>query len=92
MEKGENCGYESDHKEHDETSKKTKRKSIFHNFQKHLITLLKKHFRIGVKTFEGREECQLAFALWHAFSKTKSYNKKILHIIFGIQENTQIQN
>lgn len=54
IEKPETGAFEADQKDLDETSKKTKRKSIFHNFQKHLITLLKKHFRIGLKTFEGQ--------------------------------------
>lgn len=69
-----------------------KKKSIFHNFQKHLITLLKKYFRVGHKTVEGAEENQLAFQLWQAFIKTRSYNKKILHIIFGIQGTSQLQS
>lgn len=30
-----------------ETEQKTRKKSIFHNFQKHLITLIKKFIRIS---------------------------------------------
>lgn len=62
---------------------------MFHNFQKHLITLIKKFIVLTNDDADGLKINGLAIALWAAFMKTRSFNKKILHMIFGVQENLQ---
>ena len=68
-----------------------KNKSIFHNFQKHLITLLKKHISIEANTFGDSELKDLALALFQAFRKSKLSNKRMLHIIFGLPATIELE-
>jgi hypothetical protein len=65
---------------------------MFHNFHKHTITLLKKCCRFGVNTFRNEEHGQAATALWQAFVKTKSANKKVFNIIFGFPSNSPLES
>ena len=65
-----------------ETQGPSRQKSPFHNFQKHLITVIKRTTRI-----EGsHEESSVVNQLWNAFRKTRSFNKKVLHMVFGVAE------
>lgn len=70
---------------------KGKNRSTFHNFQKHLITLIKKVTNIkktelSCLPFGGR-----AYDLWRLFLSLRTTSKKNLYIIFGIdsRENEQ---
>jgi hypothetical protein len=74
-----------------ESVEEGRRKSVFHNFQKHTITLLKKCCRFGTNTFKGLEHGQVAAALWQTFIKIKSCNKKVFNIIFGFPSNCQLE-
>lgn len=58
------------------------KKSIFHNFQKHLISTIKKYITFNKNSGDSKEE-GIAFELWQAFAKTNSYNKRLLHTVFG---------
>lgn len=58
--------------------------SIFHNFQKHLITVIKKLIQINELTFEGFESSELAVELWQTFMRGRSQSKKIFQMIFGM--------
>jgi hypothetical protein len=68
-----------------ETPTAPRRKSIFHNFQKHLITLIKKFINFQNSNSSARLS-PLALALWDCFMKTRSFNKKMLHMVFGVFE------
>lgn len=70
-----------------ETQGERRRKSIFHNFQKHLITLIKKFIVLPIDDSDRLRFSDLALVLWAAFMKTRSFNKKILHMVFGLQES-----
>jgi hypothetical protein len=62
---------------------------MFHNFQKHIITLLKKCCRFGTSTFVDSERYPVATALWQAFIKLKSSNKRVLNIVFGFASGSR---
>ena len=66
----------------------TTKNSIFHNFQKHLITIIKKLVHISRDTFEGYECGPLAADLWAAFLSSKGQSKRIFHLIFGVASHT----
>lgn len=74
------------------TQPQKKNKSIFHNFQKHLITLLKKHITMDSTTFGDSELKDLALALFQAFRKSKLSNKRMLHIIFGMPATHELED
>ena len=57
---------------------------MFHNFQKHLITLFRNHLSIGPKASDFGAQRPVALSLWQAFNRAKSTNKRVLHIIFGM--------
>jgi hypothetical protein len=75
---------ESTQELHQETPVRRQELSVFHNFQKHLITLFKKQISIGDKNIRVSEHRDTVLALWKAFRKYKEANKKILYVIFGI--------
>lgn len=58
--------------------------SIFHNFQKHLITIIKKLVNIHELTFHGYPNHHLAFDLWKTFLMCRSSSKKVFQITFGV--------
>ena len=63
---------------------KAKNRSAFHNFQKHLITLIKKvtiikKTELACLPFGGR-----AYDLWRLFLSLRTTSKRNLYIIFGI--------
>ena len=57
---------------------------MFHNFQKHIITLLKRIINIRrielLNCFSGLR----AYQLWKLFKISKEYTKKTLYMIFGV--------
>jgi len=53
-----------------------------------MITLLKKFIHIDENTVENGPNKQLAQDIWLAFKKTRCFNKKCLHMIFGIASPT----
>lgn len=65
-----------------------RKKSIFHNFQKHMITLLKNFIRFDDIMTEDGPSQQLAKEIWQAFKKTRCFNKKCLHLLFGVASTT----
>jgi hypothetical protein len=65
-------------------SKTTKSRSVFHNFQKHLIALLKKIIRIKDVELARYHSGNIARDLWKIFMGMSSFSKKNLHIIFGV--------
>lgn len=67
-----------------------KAKSAFHNFQKHLISLLRRFIHIRKDKIAGDETGVLADALWTIFIEAKAYNKKILNLVFGSSVISQI--
>lgn len=71
-----------------ETPTAPRRKSIFHNFQKHLITLIKKFINLQDSNASTRLS-PLALHLWDCFMKTRSFNKKMLHMVFGVFETAK---
>lgn len=81
------------HETNDETQnkpencrKKTKReKSLFHNFQKHLVITLKKIVRIKAKPEDGLVG-KIAEEMWDIFLKSHLYTKTILHILYGAEQ------
>lgn len=62
---------------------KSRPKSIFHNFQKHLIVVLKKLVPIRKYELERCSEGGIAYKLWRIFIETPSYNKRVLQTILG---------
>ena len=70
----------------------TSKNSIFHNFQKHLITIIKKLVHIGEDTFEGYDCGALARSLWEVFLKCKGQSKKIFHLIFGVASHSSTEH
>lgn len=70
----------------DETQQANRKKSIFHNFQKHLITLIKKFIVLPLVTSAEGTGASLMVRVWTAFKKTRSFNKKVLHMVFGVCE------
>lgn len=63
--------------------------SIFHNFQKHLITIIKKLVNIGEMTFYGYGNHKLAFNLWKTFLASRGTSKKVFQITFGVSNTTR---
>ncbi len=57
--------------------------SIFHNFQKHLITIIKKLVSVNERTFGEQKNGKLARSIWNAFLRSKSKSKKVFQVIFG---------
>lgn len=64
---------------------KKHKKSIFHNFQKHLISTIKKYMNFSKNRHSDLPESKVAFELWQGFMKTSSFNKRLLHIVFGVE-------
>lgn len=60
-------------------------KSIFHNFQKHLLTLLKKTITIKKYELINVPFGIVAYDLWKVFLRCSVPSKKILFIIFGVE-------
>lgn len=66
--------------------------SIFHNFQKHLITIIKKLVTIDELTFNGFGNHKLALDLWKTFLTSRSTSKKVFQITFGVSNtNRQLE-
>jgi hypothetical protein len=61
-----------------------KTKSIFHNFQKHVLTLLKKIIIVKKSEFAHLPSGNRAYDLWKIFKGLGSSAKKNLYIIFGV--------
>jgi hypothetical protein len=61
-------------------------KSIFHNYQKHLITLLKKIISISKNELVHVPFGSCAYSLWRVFLNYCVFSKQSLYIIFGIDE------
>jgi hypothetical protein len=68
-----------------------RKNSVFHNFQKHLITVIKRLVHFSKDSLGNHHLGQLAFSLWLAFCKTRSQSKKICHIIFGVPNPSKRQ-
>lgn len=65
---------------------------MFHNFQKHFITLLKKYCSVTPKTFETELQYgKCACILWQTFLKMKTCSKKILNVIFGFSSSIHVE-
>jgi hypothetical protein len=64
--------------------------SIFHNYQRNIIILLKKCCRFGSKSSIDMEYRPIATALWQAFIKIKSSNKRVFHIVFGFAPGSEV--
>ena len=65
--------------------------SIFHNFQKHIITLFKKHCKFGYRSFPDEQNGKCAFSLWQTFLKMRTSSKKIFNIIFGFSQTIHLE-
>lgn len=65
--------------------------SIFHNFQKHLITIIKKLVLIDDLTFNGFGSNKLAVDLWKTFLASRSTSKKVFQITFGVSNTSHPQ-
>ena len=61
-----------------------RKKSVFHNFQKHLITFVKKTMLVHLCDDIIRKVPELPRKIIKAFQKTRSYNKSTLHMLFGV--------
>jgi hypothetical protein len=61
-------------------------KSILHNFQKHLITFLKKFMHFHKNKLLNEPSGIIAHALWLNFLENGSFNKKVLKLVFGFAE------
>lgn len=57
--------------------------SLFHNFQKHLVTLLKGKIRLAERQMLRRAEGKLASDLWDYFSRTTRVTKRFLKCLLG---------
>jgi hypothetical protein len=53
---------------------------------------LKKVCRFGIKTFRDFEHGRATAALWQAFIRTKSSNKKVFNIIFGFPAEADLDS
>jgi hypothetical protein len=62
----------SEYRQDQETPAGKRTRSPFHNFQKHLLTLLRKHVWVRPKTFEETHCGKLAHSLWQIFARSKS--------------------
>lgn len=63
-------------------------KSILHNFQKHLITLLKKIAFIQRTDVVNQRAGVRAYDLWRLFKQQKDFSKKSLYLAFGVAEGS----
>jgi hypothetical protein len=63
---------------------KAKNRSAFHNFQKHLITLIKKVTIIKKTELACLPFGSRAYDLWRLFLSLRTTSKRNLYIIFGI--------
>lgn len=64
-------------------TKDTRIKSLFHNFQKHLVVTLKGNIKL--KTSHKRDPVlNLAYKMWRIFTESHLFCKKILHFLFGV--------
>jgi uncharacterized Fe-S cluster-containing MiaB family protein len=62
-----------------------KNRSVFHNFQKHLITVLRKVVSIKKAELSQQPSGNRAIDLWKIFVNLRSSSKKSLYIIFGTE-------
>ncbi len=68
--------------EKEEMRKKKQNKSIFHNYQKHLVTTLKQKITVEeLKEFDSEDLCLKE--LWKGFTKAKIANRSLLLAVFG---------
>jgi hypothetical protein len=68
-----------------------KLKSIFHNFQKHLVVTLKSSIKF--KSSHKRDPVlNLAYKMWKVFTDSHLCCKKILHFLFGVVNLTPEEN
>lgn len=59
-------------------------RSVFHNFQKHLVITLRQFIKIK-KSNHKKEPETVAMQLWDNFVKqSKVYTKNILQFVFGV--------
>jgi hypothetical protein len=65
--------------------------SIFHNYQKHIITVLKKYCRFGPLTFSQNQYGKAANSLWQVFLKMRTCSKKIFNIVFGFSASLHLE-
>ena len=65
-------------------SKAKRVKSSFHNFQKHLITIIRKFVSFSRSKLLSEEGGALAHALWSVFLEDSAANKRALHLAFGV--------
>lgn len=65
------------------TPREVRLKSIFHNFQKHLVVTLRTAIRI--RNVHKRDPVmRLAFQMWQIFTDSHLACKKVLHFLFGV--------
>lgn len=64
-----------------------KNKSIFHNFQKHVITLLKRIAIVKRVELLNEPSGLKAYQLWKIFKISKDFTKKTLYMVFGVAED-----
>lgn len=87
-----NLSVENEDKIDPAEAQRRKNKSAFHNFQKHLLTLLKKVICIKKSELVQLPFGNRAYDLWRIFLSLKSSSKKNLYIIFGIAERENETN
>lgn len=70
--------------------KKKQNKSIFHNYQKHLVTTLKQKItHEEIKEFDPEDLCLRE--LWYGFNKAKIANRTLLLAVFGEEKPNSSQ-
>lgn len=69
-----------------ESTPSKKQKSVFHNFQKHLITLIKKFIHLPKNSLVFEPFGPIAHNIWHQFMASGISNKKMLNLVFGSTE------
>ena len=57
---------------------------MFHNFQKHIITLLKKIVYIRRADISHKLAGARALELWKIFREGRDFSKKSLYLVFGV--------
>jgi hypothetical protein len=65
-------------------TKAEKQRSVFLNFQKHLVTTLRTRIRMK-KNLKNDPTVYLAHKMWSIFERSTYYSKRVLFFLFGVK-------
>lgn len=61
----------------------SKKTSLFHNFQKHLITTLKSIIKLKAMPHHKKSYLSIAHDIWEYFCRANKYSKRFLKCLLG---------